>query len=84
MIELFQNMSGPVASVTYLIAMLNIIIHLLFAGAVARDAGRLQEIHQTPVLVSGLTWAFDTLVGGVFVAAAYWVIHHSKLTRTYG
>lgn len=60
---------------------LQIMINLLFAGAVAKDSGRLLQTGQPNLLVNGITWAFATLVGGVFVAVAYWIIHHSTLTR---
>jgi hypothetical protein len=60
---------------------LTAIIHIIFAGAVATDAGKLHKQQLQPLLVSGVTWAFATLLGGVFVAAVYWLMHHSTLTR---
>lgn len=61
--------------------LINGILHLIFASAVARDSGNLSRLGQRPVLVSGATWAFATLIGGVFVAALYWILHYSTLTR---
>ena len=55
-------------------------VHISFAGAVAKDAGRLHQLNRRPALVSGHVWAFATLMGGVMVAAVYWFIHHSNLT----
>ncbi len=63
------------------IMVLTVIIHVIFAGAVATDAGKLHKQQLQPLLVSGVTWAFATLLGGVFVAAIYWLMHHSTLTR---
>lgn len=64
-----------------LLLCINIILHLLFASAVARDAGRLYQLGQRPAMVSAPTWAFATLLGGVWTAAIYWFIHHSTFTR---
>lgn len=79
--ELAQQFSTQIQTFVYLIAVINGILHLVFAGAVARDAGNLNRLGQKPVLVSGATWAFATLIGGVITATIYWFIHHSTLTR---
>jgi hypothetical protein len=63
--------------------MINALIHLLFAGAVAKDCGVLAKRGIKPILVSPSTWAFTTLIGGVWVAALYWLLHHSTLTRPF-
>ena len=60
---------------------INALIHFLFAGAVANDCGKLQKHGLKPILVSPATWAFTTLIGGVYVAGLYWFLHHSTLTR---
>lgn len=69
------------SSIQTLLMCLTVLLHLIFASAVAKDSGELDQTGIKPALVSGLTWAFATLVGGVLVAALYWFIHHSKLTR---
>ncbi len=51
-----------------------IIVHIAFCIGVYQDAER----RQTTFVGPGM-WAFATLVGGVFVAIAYWVMHHSTL-----
>lgn len=72
---------NTVYTLKLVIMLITVIIHILFASAVAADAGRLNKQSLQPLLVSGITWAFATLLGGVFVAAIYWLMHHSTLTR---
>ena len=79
--EVAQQYSQSIQTFYLLIILINGILHVLFAGAVAKDAGYMQKIGQRPALVSAPTWAFATLLGGVMVAAVYWFIHHSTLTR---
>lgn len=80
----FQQYTQQLDSISQCLIILNALIHIIFAGAVAKDTGRLQKVGQPICLVSGLTWAFATLVGGVFVAGLYWFIHHSSVTRNHG
>ena len=71
------------SSLTLMITILNFLLHIIFASAVAKDAGQMNKIHRTPYLVSGITWAFATLVGGVLIAICYWLIHYSTLARKF-
>ena len=79
--ELAKQYSDQIQTCYYLLILINAILHLIFAGAVARDAGNLYKLGQRPALVSAPTWAFATLIGGVVTATIYWFIHHSTLTR---
>ena len=80
--QLIQQYGNQVQAIYYLILLITAILHIIFAGAVARDAGQLYKLGQKPALVSGATWAFATVTGGVMIAAIYWFIHHSTLTRS--
>ncbi len=57
------------------------VVHVSFAVAVFLDARRLPR---KPILVLPVVWALATLLGGLFVAAVYWVIHHSGLLQRPG
>lgn len=75
-----QHYGNQLETLQYLLVLVSSILHVLFAGAVAKDAGKLQRAGFHPAMVSGATWAFATLIGGVVTAAIYWFIHHSSLT----
>ena len=61
------------------IAGLAAIVHIAFATGVGNDAKRFYAKGVSTFLVGPGMWAFATLVGGVWVAVAYWLIHHSNL-----
>jgi drug/metabolite transporter (DMT)-like permease len=72
-------LSNEMHSITLMLLFINGILHVIFAGAVAKDAGVVaKRLHKT-YLVSPMTWAFATLLGGVIVAAVYWFMHHLNL-----
>lgn len=79
--ELAKQFGSQIQTFFYLIMIINGILNFIFASAVARDAGSIYRLGQKPVLVSAPTWAFATLIGGVFTATIYWILHHSTLTR---
>lgn len=58
-----------------------VLVHLAFSAAVFNDANRLQKEHDSLVFVNSWLWSLAVLVGGVFVALAYWVIHHSTMAK---
>jgi len=58
-----------------------IIVHLAFSAAVFNDATKQQNENRHLVFVNPLLWTLAVLIGGVFVAVAYWLVHHSALSR---
>ncbi len=80
LVEFFSQFSTQIQSLQLLMLLINALVHVVFAGAVAKDAGAITELGKQPALVSSWWWAFATLIGGVVVAAIYWFIHHSTLT----
>ena len=79
--ELAQQLGQQIQNFYFLLVLINALLHVIFAGAVARDAGNLYKLGQRTALVSAYTWAFATLIGGVITATIYWFIHHSTFTR---
>ncbi len=57
------------------------VVHLAFAAAVAKDAGRLQQSRGSTILVGPVMWSFATIIGGVWVAAVFWVLHHLPILQ---
>lgn len=60
---------------------LTALVHIIFANAVGNDADNFIRNGQPTQLVGPRAWALAILLGGVFVAAIYWLIHHSTLRR---
>jgi len=57
------------------------IVHFAFAAAVAKDAGGLLQSRGSTILVGPVMWSFATIIGGVWVAAVFWVLHHLPLLQ---
>jgi hypothetical protein len=57
---------------------ITIVVNVCFAVAVMWDANALPGARK-PIFVGPGIWFLGTLLGGIFVAAAYWVMHHSRL-----
>lgn len=79
--EATQLLGNSINSIHWLMLVIQVILHLIFAAAVAKDAGLIMKKGRTTWLVSGMTWALATLLGGVYVAAIYWFIHYSNIMQ---
>jgi len=76
--NLLSSFVTQIPSIQLMLVIISAILHILFAGAVAKDAGQLNKRGLKTHLVSGATWAFAVLVGGPLVAVGYWFVHHLK------
>jgi hypothetical protein len=79
----YGYLANSMQTIQFAILVITVILHIIFAGAIAKDAGRLTKQGFPTFLVSGVTWAFATLIGGIWVVAVYWVIHRSTFTRVF-
>lgn len=62
------------------IAVLTVLVHIVFAVAIYRDAARLKHRHALVIAgVGPAIWCVATLIGGVITAGIYWALHHSRL-----
>src|SRR5262245_9980446 len=57
------------------------IINIMFAVGVYRDGSEFETEYGATAIVPTIIWAIATLMGGVFVAAAYWIMHRSALSN---
>lgn len=64
---------------TTIIVFLSVLIHIVFGFGVYLDVLRLRKEGRRIFFVHTSIWFCATLVGGVFVAGIYWVLHHSRL-----
>ena len=73
---------GALGSVTVfwgvVVAVLGILVNIVFAIAVHRDAARLDRTRML-IITGPVIWGIATLFGGVVTAAIYWAMHHSRL-----
>ena len=73
---------GALSSVTVfwgvVVAVLAILVNIVFAIAVYRDAARLDRTRML-IITGPVIWGIATLFGGVITAAIYWAMHHSRL-----
>jgi len=76
--NLLASFMAQIPSIQLMLLVISAILHILFAGAVAKDAGDLNKRGLKTHLVSGATWAFAVLVGGPLIAVGYWFMHHLK------
>jgi hypothetical protein len=77
-ISTYANVGSFVPVFAIAVGVITVVVHISFAIAVQRDAESLPR-DRGVILVGPKIWFLTTLLGGVFVAAVYWAMHHSRL-----
>ena len=80
MMEFAELLSGAL----WIYMGLYVLINIFFAIGVSIDAKNYQMRGRTLFLCGGGLWALATLLGGVPMVAAYWLIHYSSLRSRAG
>lgn len=65
----------------FLLTIGTIVVHVAFSAAVFIDARNLAKSRVNLVFVGPVMWSIAVLLGGVFIGLAYWIIHHSALSK---
>lgn len=82
---MLDNLLGPLSQslqgFNTVLFVLNVILHLLFASGVAKDIGNFHRKGIPTQFIPGMAWVLATLIGGIWVLAVYWLMHHSSLAR---
>lgn len=71
---------GQIFGILLIAAM--ILMHILFAVCVRRDAGRRLNETRPLVLLTPFVWALAALLLGLVGVAFYWLCHYSRFYRT--
>lgn len=59
---------------------LTAVLNIMIAVGVYVDAAEMYNYtKRKPFIISASWWSFAALLGGIFVAGIYWVLHHSTL-----
>jgi hypothetical protein len=76
MSTILQYFSQQFQTLSIMMIITNAILHVILAGAVAKDASNLLKINRPVHLITPMVWGFIVLVGGIVSVAVYWFINH--------
>jgi hypothetical protein len=76
---LFEGLSGLIEGFSRMAA--GALLHSILALCVFFNARRIEGSGGGLVFLGPLGWCVVTLLGGLFAAFGYWIIHHSTLSR---
>ncbi len=68
-------------TLSILFILLTGLLHILYAGGIAKDIGNLAKKSIQPLFLPGIGWVLATLLGGIFTVLVYWLMHHSSLSK---
>ena len=74
-----HELSPLVLFLAPVVAVLSIILQIFLATGVYAEASHRSSQGRKLWFIGAGLWGFATFMGGVFVAATYWVLHHSTL-----
>ena len=77
------HLATTVDHIRLLVLFLSVLLQILFAAGVAKDVGNLHKVNVQTQFVPGFAWVLATLIGGILVLVAYWLLHHSSLARNF-
>lgn len=80
---LTNHLATTVDHIRVLALILSVLLQIIFAAGIAKDVGNLHKTNTPPQFVPGYAWILATLIGGLLVVVAYWLMHHSSLARSF-
>jgi SNF family Na+-dependent transporter len=81
MFDYLSLFSQTISSIHSVIFLAIILLHFIFASGVAKDIGNLNKRNIPTLIIPGYAWVLTTLLMGLFGLLAYWLIHHSTLSK---
>ena len=76
-----QQFGSSLQTISFLIMLATVFLHILFAAGVAKDIGNMQKRNILPMILPGFAWVLTALITGILGVLAYWFVHHSSLAR---
>jgi hypothetical protein len=79
--DIYNQLAQTISSLSLVILIIGALVNILFAAGIAKDISKFTQSKVTTQIVPGSVWVLATVIGGFWVALAYWIVHHSALSR---
>lgn len=79
--DIYAQFAQTYNTINIVVIIIGALLNVLFAAGVAKDVSLFTQNKITTRIVPGSVWVLATVIGGVWVAIAYWLVHHSSLFR---
>jgi len=79
--DIYNQLAQTISSLSLVILIIGALVNILFAAGIAKDISKFTQSKVTTQIVPGSVWVLATEIGGFWVALAYWIVHHSALSR---